>query len=111
MVRYTKHQGARLSRRILNGRFGKPAVKRTDEQCWELEHYVRNTMCGNSWDLHGPLELAMFNQEFQCGTMWRSWWEERPDAESWVVIEKQNNVPMWCWFRNFRKSSEWTPVA
>ena len=111
MVKYNKKNGRSLTRPVLKRVFGTPAVRRSDEECWKLDAYVLNTLCGCGWRLRWPFELTMFNTEHSCEHLWQSWWDERPCGESWVVVEKQNEISMWAWFTHGLRVTPWTPTA
>ena len=107
---------SRLNRQTLNRVFGRK-VGRPDEECFELDAFIVNTMCGCGWDVRDSRDVHMFNMEFGNSSVdWRRWFAgysaalER-DAKLWVVVEKQNGTPVWTWFERGLRVGEWTPIG
>ena len=113
MVKYARN--GRLGRRFLSSVFGKS--KRTDAECWALENFIVNMMSGCGWDCKGPYDLLMFRKEFLPVMTFRDilqrWFEgsnlEDGDGK-WPIVEKHDGTPMWAWFANSMRISEWAPV-
>ena len=115
----------RFDRRILNLAFGQKNA-RPDAECWELEAFVVNTMCGNGWDCKGVLarlDFIVFCEEFgirlwpsRVGgeyqpTVWPRWLGgSAPEEDKWAVVEKRDGVTMWCWFQKSMQISDWVPL-
>ena len=111
-MKYSRNNGAIFDRRILSRWFGKKNG-RPDAECWELEHFIRNTMCGCGWDIKWWCDVCKFNQEFGVGYVKRlpEWLAaHQQETEKWAVIEKQEGKTVWAFFTNGIRASEWEDV-
>jgi len=106
----------RLTRRILSRLFGKKNA-RPDEECFQLEAFVVNTMSGCGWDMRHEGDVMRFGEEFgfpiwSFNQPWARWMEGSSEEEHrWAVVEKRNGVAMWAWFQKAMLISEWAPVG
>ena len=109
MVKYAGN--GRLDRRVLNRGFGQTNA-RPDDECWELEALIINTMSGCGWDCKGVYDFLMFSKEFNIP--WSVWRHVRegsvPTGGKSAVFEKRDGVPMWTWFEKSMQIAEWVAV-
>ena len=113
--KYSTRNGCKLNRRDLNRFFGKK-VGRPDDECWEMENWLSNTIAGtdvprDNYYVESYLDVFAFMKT--CGVtpaMLQKWFAERR-IHVWVVIEKQNDDYVWCWFMKSRQISDWKPLG
>ena len=111
MVKYAGN--GKLSRTNLNTIFGKK-TGRPDEECWELDRFVCNTMSGCGWDVRGWEDVLEFMNEFGLfrQSRWNMWKDgANPDEGMWAVVEKKDGTPRWAWFQKGMRISEWAPLS
>ena len=109
MVKYAKN--CRLGRRFLNRIFG-TVNKRPDDDCWELEYFIINTMCGFSsgGDVRHAGDVMRFGIETgTTNSMWQHWYNHKDNG--WVVVEKQGDAFVWTWFRHSRQLGTWVSLG
>ena len=101
----------RINRHNLNWIYGKK-LNRPDDECWELEAFLIDTMCGCSWELKGMHDVFYFGKEFGITRHhWRKWFiAHNPEDEHWVVVEKQKGETVWSYFKNFRQTGPWVSL-
>ena len=107
---------SRLGRNYLNRLFGK-VNRRPEEQCWELEAFVINVICGIDFggDVRHAGDVHRFNIEMGTGVgmktqeIWEHWWENRKTG--WPVVEKQGDTMVWTWFQSSRQMGDWVPLG
>ena len=114
--KYSTANGSRLSRRTLSAIFGRKNA-RPNNECWELENFVRDTLAGSDEPLasgefyiQGPGDLYEFN--LRCGihdVIWQKWFAERETG--WPVVEKQNDAYVWAWFKSNTQLGAWVPLG
>ena len=102
---------SRLGRRFLNRIFGK-VNRRPDEQCWDLEAFIRNVMMGI--DLAGDVRHAGDVHRFNMDAgvtpaVWQGWFANKENG--WPVVEKQGDSYVWTWFQTSRQMGEWVPLG
>ena len=111
--KYSSKNGAIFCRRMLSRWFGKKN-KRPAKECWELEWFIRNFICGCGWDVKWWGDFCDFNTEFGNEYLKRlpEWLaENRENNDKWAVIEKQKGKTVWAFFTRSRLVSEWEPVV
>ena len=103
-----------MVKHVLNKMFGKG--KRSDEECWALEHFLINLMSGCGWDCRSARDFLMFRKDFlpmppALSQVLQRWFEgNQQDPASWPVVEKRDGEPMWAWFKDNVRVSEWACV-
>ena len=111
-MKYSSDNGAIFDRNLLSRWFGQKN-KRPDDECWELEHFVRNFVCGCGWDLKYWGDWCDFLQIFGRGVYKRlpHWFaENKKDNNVWAVIEKQEDLTMEAYFKDGLRDTEWIEV-
>ena len=112
MVKYSSN--GRLGRRFLNRVFGQ-VNKRPDSECWELEDFIMNVICGIEFggDARHEWDVYQFNHdagmEGQTRQIWQHWFANR--EHGWPVVEKQGDHMVWTWFKESRQMGEWVPLG
>ena len=114
MVKYNRYNGAIFDRRMLSKWFGKKN-KRPDDECWELEWFIRNTLCGSDWEVKCWGDICDWNQKYGTDYLKRlpEWYAEHKASGSWPVIETQDDETVWAYFSGGTKvkDSDWAPVV
>ena len=111
-MKYSFKNYAIFGRKTLSRWFG-TKNGRPAKECWELEWFIRNFICGCGWDVKYYKDYCNFNQEFGTEYIkklpeWLA--ENRQENEKWAVIEKQDGKTVWAYFTNGIRVSEWVAV-
>jgi hypothetical protein len=107
MVKYNKNTGAILGKNFINKMFGR--MNRTDQDCWDIEGFVHGSLIGSGYEYKNFMDIVEFNLSFDCFRNWYSWWENRPDKDTFAVVEKYHGVSGWSWVKNSKKLCDWSP--
>ena len=110
--KYSSANGCRLDRRFLSRMFGKKNA-RPDAECWALENFLRDTLAGcdvglqsGNFYIDGPWDVCAFNKTVgMTRGLWQAWFADRENG--WPVVEKQNDVYVWTWFKSSRQMGNW----
>ena len=94
----------RINRHNLDWLYGKKN-DRPDDECWELEAFLINTMRGCGWDMRGMRDVFCFSKEFGIHKHhWRKWFiAHNPEDEHWVVVDKQMGETVWTYYKSNRQ--------
>ena len=106
-MKYSQH--GKLNRRDLSKWFDNKSG-RSDKECFELEAFIGNVLCGCGWDFKERFDFLKFNAEFGISYVsWRMWFSEsEPESDKWPVVELHDSRPMWTWFQHSMQIGEWT---
>jgi len=121
--KYNNRNNAKFPKKYLNKYFN---MEFTDKECWEMEYFINNTICGCSWDFKIFVDFHQFIHFFNIKPqMWINWkkeydrWENIRKLENlnfkyqkWAVVEeykeyKGKMIYRWAYFQDGSECSKW----
>ena len=118
-----KYAGRGVFSRALLSKIFPKKNKRSDDECWELEHFIGFVMqgCPELGDLKHWADYCKFCAEYSIpainrrgegSPVWNMWLAQAdPMNDKWPVVEKRGGQAVWAWFEKSMQVGEWVPVG